>query len=270
MSDTIAKLRELLLNQSKAGRLRSLLDSIYGAASTGAEAYGSASSPMSAEHSGLLGGLLMDMSPLGDAKSAYDGVQSAREGDWLGAGLGGLGALPMVPNLAGIIGKHHTDTLSRLSKGVPDDVVDKTFGVSGHAYYTPMRPFENAQANSLGVKTTPIAERAFKSDAPLTAKQLAGIEAIPLSDDSIRSFAKELSDEGLFAMMHKDGKRFTVVMPSTKNKGFQMTEYDPKGAIGDRQTNTPEDAIQRMIEAGYSKYMDEGMASRLMNKVMLK
>ncbi len=101
MSDTIAKLRDLLLNSSKAGRLRGLLDSIYGAASTGAEAYGSASSPMSAEHSGLLGGLLMDMSPLGDAKSAYDGVQSAREGDWLGAGLGGLGALPMVPNLAG-------------------------------------------------------------------------------------------------------------------------------------------------------------------------
>lgn len=99
MSDTIAKLRDLLLNSSKAGRLRGLLDSIYGAASTGAEAYGSASSPMSAEHSGLLGGLLMDMSPLGDAKSAYDGVQSAREGDWVGAGLGGLGALPIVPNI---------------------------------------------------------------------------------------------------------------------------------------------------------------------------
>jgi len=103
MSDTIAKLRDLLLNSSKAGRLRDLLDSIYGAASTGAEAYGSASSPMSAEHSGLLGGLLMDMSPLGDAKSAYDGVQSARGGDYLGAALGGLGALPMVPNLAGAI-----------------------------------------------------------------------------------------------------------------------------------------------------------------------
>ena len=106
MSDTIAKLRDLLLNSSKAGRLRDLLDSIYGAASTGAEAYGSASSPMSAEHSGLLGGLLMDMSPLGDAKSAYDGVQSARDGDYIGAGLGALGALPMVPNLAGtFIGK---------------------------------------------------------------------------------------------------------------------------------------------------------------------
>lgn len=105
MSDTIAKLRDLLLNSSKAGRLRGLLDSIYGAASTGAEAYGAASSPMSAEHSGLLGGLLLDMSPLGDAKSAYDGVQSAREGDWLGAGLGGLGALPMMPNLGGVIKK---------------------------------------------------------------------------------------------------------------------------------------------------------------------
>lgn len=105
MSDTIAKLRELLLNSSKAGRLSSLLDSIYGAASTGAEAYGSASSPMSAEHSGLLGGLLMDMSPLGDAKSAYDGLLSARQGDYLGAGLGALGALPFIPNMAGAIKK---------------------------------------------------------------------------------------------------------------------------------------------------------------------
>lgn len=105
MSDTIAKLRELLLQQSKTGRLRGLLDSIYGAASTGAEAYGAANSPMSAEHSGLLGGLLMDMSPLGDAKSAYEGVQAARDGDWVGAGLGGLGALPMVPNLGGTIKK---------------------------------------------------------------------------------------------------------------------------------------------------------------------
>lgn len=150
MSDTIAKLRELLLNQSRTGRLRGLLDSIYGAASTGAEAYGSASSPMSAEHSGLLGGLLMDMSPLGDAKSAYDGVQAAREGDWLGAGLGGLGALPMVPNMTKLVPRHGipfdvdalhgspTSGLSRLlttappaaSKGVGDEGVGVVWGTT--------------------------------------------------------------------------------------------------------------------------------------------
>lgn len=87
----------------KANRLGSLLGD---AASSGAQAYGSANGPLAPEHASTLGGLLMDFSPLGDAKSAYDGVQSAREGDYLGAGLGALGALPMVPNLAGMfIGK---------------------------------------------------------------------------------------------------------------------------------------------------------------------
>jgi hypothetical protein len=46
---------------------------------------------------------LLDMTPVvGDVKSAYDGVQSARQGDYVGAGLGALGALPFVPNFAGI------------------------------------------------------------------------------------------------------------------------------------------------------------------------
>lgn len=129
MSDTIAKLRELLLQQSKTGRLRGLLDSIYGAASTGAEAYGSASSPMSAEHSGLLGGLLMDMSPLGDAKSAYDGVQSAREGDYLGAGLGALGALPMVPNLAGSLGRVSPEIIKAIGSDEPAVLASKVKGL---------------------------------------------------------------------------------------------------------------------------------------------
>lgn len=102
MSDTIAKLRELLLSQSKAGRLSDILDQIYGAAQTGAEAYGSANSPMAPEHNQRLIGLLGDLTPVvGDVKSAYEGVQAAREGDWLGAGGGLLGALPFVPNVAG-------------------------------------------------------------------------------------------------------------------------------------------------------------------------
>lgn len=102
MSDTIAKLRELLLSQSKAGRLSGLLDSIYGAAKTGAEAYGSANSPMAPEHSMMLAGLLGDFTPVvGDIKSAYEGIQAASEGDWAGAGGGLLGALPFVPNITG-------------------------------------------------------------------------------------------------------------------------------------------------------------------------
>ncbi len=54
-----------------------------------------------------IGGLLADFTPVvGDVKSAYDGIQSARQGDYLGAALGGLGALPLMPNLAGMfIGK---------------------------------------------------------------------------------------------------------------------------------------------------------------------
>lgn len=86
-------------------KLAEFIRRLYGILESGAEAYGSANRPMSPEHSGMLGGLLMDFSPLGDVKSAYDGVQSVREGDYLGAALGGLGALPMVPNLAGAIKK---------------------------------------------------------------------------------------------------------------------------------------------------------------------
>ena len=74
------------------------------AASSGAQAYGSASGPLAPQHARTLGGLLADFTPVvGDVKSAYDGFQSAKEGDYLGAGLGALGVLPMVPNLAGMI-----------------------------------------------------------------------------------------------------------------------------------------------------------------------
>lgn len=49
-------------------------------------------------------GLIADFTPIvGDAKSVYDGVQSARQGDYLGAGLGALGALPFVPAMGGIL-----------------------------------------------------------------------------------------------------------------------------------------------------------------------
>lgn len=105
--DLLDQLNEVLLQQprkywgDKAIRLGSLLSD---SAATGAQAYGSANSPMAPEHANTLAGLLADFTPVvGDAKSAYDGLQSAREGDYLGAALGGLGALPLMPNMAGVI-----------------------------------------------------------------------------------------------------------------------------------------------------------------------
>lgn len=61
---------------------------------------------MLVENPKTLAGLIADFTPVvGDVKSAYDGVQSAREGDWLGAGLGALGALPFVPAMGGVLAK---------------------------------------------------------------------------------------------------------------------------------------------------------------------
>ena len=49
---------------------------------------------------------LLDVTPVvGDIKSGYEGVQAARQGDMVGAGLGALGALPFVPNMAGVVEK---------------------------------------------------------------------------------------------------------------------------------------------------------------------
>lgn len=39
---------------------------------------------------------------IGDAISAYDAYQSAKQGDYIGAALNGIGALPLIPALAGI------------------------------------------------------------------------------------------------------------------------------------------------------------------------
>lgn len=104
MSDYIGKLRDLLLAKSKSGTLRGLLDSVYDSALRGAEAYGSANSPMAPQHAAGLLGTIADFTPVvGDVKSAYEGVQAAREGDWAGAGFGMLGALPFVPGMAGVM-----------------------------------------------------------------------------------------------------------------------------------------------------------------------
>ncbi len=171
---------------------------------------------------------------------------------------------------AGVIGKHHTDVINSMSRDVPDHIVDSTFGINGNVYYTPLRPFENSQATAIGGKFVPVGERLFATESPLTAKQMAAIEAMPLSPDATRAFAKELADEGLVGMLHKDKKRFGVVLPSTKETGVQFTEYDPKGAIGDMQFGTNAEAVQEMLQKGYSKYLPEDMLSRLIDKAMLQ
>ena len=101
------RLIDLLYNDPKAywgEKAQKLGDLLSGAAETGANAYAGASQPYTTEQANTIGGLLADFTPvLGDIKSGYEGVQAAKQGDWLGAGLGALGALPLVPNMAGIM-----------------------------------------------------------------------------------------------------------------------------------------------------------------------
>lgn len=170
------------------------------------------------------------------------------------------------------LGAHHLSVLDRASKGVPDDVIDAAFGnLSGYVYHTPYRPFENAQATAIGAKATPIADRIFSTESPLSASALAKIEAVPISSSAMRGFSDELANEGAMALMHRDGRRFSVVMPSAKERGrTQLTNYDASGAIGDSQHDSAGDAIQRLIESGFSKVLEPSRAEALMRRVMLR
>lgn len=163
------------------------------------------------------------------------------------------------------------NVLQSMSRNIDDDSINAAFGANGYVYHTPLRPFENSQQSAIGVKATPLAERVFTTDTPLSAAQLRAIEAIPMSDNSTRAIAKEIADSGAFAFMHKDGKRFSVVMPSAKNdKTIQTTQYDTKGAIGDSQHGSNEDAIKELIYSGYTKILDPDRAEKMMERVMLK
>lgn len=78
-----------------------------------------------AENPKEVAGLLADFTPVvGDLRSAYDGIQAAREGDMLGAGLGALGALPFMPNIAASVTKPEGTTaiVGLLSDGVPGEL----------------------------------------------------------------------------------------------------------------------------------------------------
>lgn len=163
------------------------------------------------------------------------------------------------------------NVLQSMSREIDDDSINAAFGANGYVYHTPLRPFENSQQSAIGVKATPLAERVFTTDTPLSAAQLRSIEAIPMSDNSTQAIAKEIADSGAFAFMHKDGKRFSVVMPSAKNdKTIQTTQYDTKGAIGDSQHKSNEDAIKELIYSGYTKILDPDRAEKMMERVMLK
>jgi len=79
-----------------------------------------------------------------------------------------------------------------------------------------------------------------------------------------------VADSGVHGMMHKDAKRFAVVMESTKGVGkHQVTEYDKSGAIGDSQHDDKTKAIHRMIEQGYRKILPKERVSSLIQKVMI-
>lgn len=53
----------------------------------------------------LAKGLLGFTPVVGDAISGYDAIQSARQGDYLGAALNGVGLLPFVPSMGGVVAK---------------------------------------------------------------------------------------------------------------------------------------------------------------------
>jgi hypothetical protein len=164
----------------------------------------------------------------------------------------------------------HQQLLTRMARGVPDDVTDSAFGASGYAYHTPHRPIENSQEKAIGERVTPIHERAFTTERPLAAHKLNQIEAVPVSSDAVRHFAKEMHDAGVTGMMHKDSKRFSAVMPSSKNEGHhQATYFDNQGAISDTQHADPVDAIHHLLDSGYTKILPEHRLGSLIQKTMM-
>ena len=167
--------------------------------------------------------------------------------------------------------KSQQSTLEMMKKEVPESIENEIFGKTGYIYYTPYRPIENSQEKMLGSKITPIHERVFTSDKPLTSKQLNDIEAMPISTEAVHKFAKELADSGVAGMMSKDGQRFSFIHESTKSTGkTQITYYDKNGAIKDSQHKDTADAIQELIEGGYIKILPEQKIGSLIQKVMVK
>jgi len=167
--------------------------------------------------------------------------------------------------------KSHEQVLERMSKDVPEDIENASFGHEGYVYHTPLRPIENSQQSMLGTKITPIHERAFASDKPIDASKINQIEARPISDKAIYHFAKELAKSEINGFMHKDKKRFSFIHESPKEKGKQQaTEYDNQGAIKDSQHEDKATAIHQLINNGYTKVLSDDRLGGLIQKVMSK
>lgn len=116
INDTVGRIRDLLLSQSKAGRLRSLLDSVYGATEPvrripgmlgqfmGDAAPGGALNPeltpanmrTAAEYAA------MTPNPIGDVASLGLAADDLRKGDYGSAALNSVGMLPFVPAMGGV------------------------------------------------------------------------------------------------------------------------------------------------------------------------
>lgn len=117
--DTVGRIRDLLLSQSKAGRLRSLLDSVYGATEPvrripgmlgqfiGDAAPGGALNPeltpenmrTAAEYAS------MTPNPIGDVASLGLAADDLRKGDYGSAALNSVGMLPFVPAMGAVVRK---------------------------------------------------------------------------------------------------------------------------------------------------------------------
>jgi hypothetical protein len=167
--------------------------------------------------------------------------------------------------------EHHHKILERMTKEIPEDVENATFGHEGYIYHTPHRPIENSQQTALGVKIKPIHERAFSSEKPLHSKKINSIEAVPISENAIHHFAKELADSDIHGMMHKKSTKFASIHDSSKEKNKkQITEFDKSGAIGDSQHLNKAEAIHRLIKHGYSKILPKERLSSLIQKSMTK
>lgn len=79
--------------------------------------------------------------PVSDALSGYEAYQSAKQGDLLGAGLNGVGMLPFIPSMAGVVSnksldavldvirqKHNVDIGAHTwPMGVPEDQINGVY-----------------------------------------------------------------------------------------------------------------------------------------------
>lgn len=84
----------------------------------------------------LAKGLLGFTPGVGDAISAYDAVQSARQGDWAGAALNGVGVLPFVPSMAAAIKPIYHGTSPEAAKKISKNGFSLRQSADGGIWFT--------------------------------------------------------------------------------------------------------------------------------------